>query len=610
MLPRSNSTAEGRLRRTRSIASSHHTTSSGHQRDSTSTDPFATKQQAEVAALKAYNRAHRYDNQTCRPAAHLQRRRSQTTGRTEGSYFEDARLGRRRSTSTKGESRPPHSRRSQQPPTVNESATDSAGEERVVTRKRSVIPPSSAVTQSQRENLTVPSTTRQRTRKPQSVYADGSPVPRRPVPLAQRSSTLQLSSTPTSEHTDGRGGYPARPSDFGEPSVTAHTSDCLRPSIRETQTDEEILTLARDRCLQDFQQKRVRERKSFILAPFQKRRATNHFTTSDSSYDTTLPPFNYAGEGTRTSLPLSSEPFPMVPLTITKSATKPRNFSETLKGRIKKVFQKASSAPSGLPAQHVQAKHSHYGTSEGAPLTVPRETTDPFVSSSEDTVMATTEQQATSTNSRSSDAQSRGAQSRVTSWATSTAAGTCKSRAEAGHLGPVEEHGGLVRTKSVSTLRKAKSFFGKPVQNRLRRPSKAELSTSEESQGLYHALQQRMKPEKRTPTPDDEYTGDGIDDRKSRVSSGLASLPSQQQANDTVTSKKRYSTPTIRSVTPDPQAYKLRICSPVEEVLSPAQVAEDHIRRRAPLDEPPSAIKAPAPSHEQLQRRMEKSKNR
>ncbi|KAK0256564.1 hypothetical protein B0A54_04595 [Friedmanniomyces endolithicus] len=622
MLSRSNSTAEDRLRRTRSIASSHHTTSSGHQRDSTSTDPFATKQQAEVAALEAYNRAHRYENQACRPATHLQRRRSQTTGRTEGSYFEDARLGRRRSTSTKGESRPPQSRRSQQPPTVNENTTDSAGEERVVTRKRSVIPPSSAVTQAQHDNLAVPSTTSQRARKPQSVYADGSPVPRRPVPLAQRSSTLQLTSTPASEHTDGRAGNAAHLSDFGEPTATAHTSDCTRPSIRETQIDEEILTLARDRCLQDFQQKRVRERKSFILAPFQKRRATNHFTTSDSSYDTTLPPFNYAGEGTRASLPHLSEPFPMVPVTITKSASKPRNFSETLKGRIKKVFRKASSAPSGLPAQHVQAKHSHYGTSEEASLTVPSKIADPFVSVSEDTLIAATEQHATSTNSRSSGAQSRSAQSRVTSWATSTAAGTCKSRAEAGHLGSVEEHGSLVRTKSVSTLRKAKSFFGKPVQNRLRRPSKAELSTSEESQGLYNALQQRMKPAKRTPTPDDEYTGDGIMASRSRVSSGLASLPSQQQGDDTVASKQRYSTPTIRSVTPDPQAYRIRICSPVEEVQSPAPVAEHHISRRAPLDEHAGAspeqallqrrraIKAPAPSHEQLQRRMEKSKNR
>ncbi|KAK0825043.1 hypothetical protein LTR73_007330 [Friedmanniomyces endolithicus] len=615
-------TAEDRLRRTRSIASSHHTTSSGHHRDSTSTDPFATKQQAEVAALEAYKRAHRYDNQACRPAVHLQRRRSQTTGRTEGSYFEDARLGRRRSTYTKGESRPPQSRRSQQPPTVNENAKDSAGGERVVTRKRSVIPPSSAVTQSQRENLTLPSATSLRTRKPQSVYADGSPVPRRPVPLVQRSSTLQLSSTPASEHTGGLGIDTAHLSDFGEPNVTAHALEPIRPSIRETQTDEEILTLARDRCLQDFQQKKVRERKSFILAPFQKRRATNHFTTSDSSYDTTLPSLNYAGDGTRASLPPASERFPLVPVTITKSATKPRNFSETLKGRIKKVFRKASSAPSGLPQQHVKAKRSHYGTSEEAPLTVPSKIADPFVSVSEDTLIAATEPQATSTNSRSSGAQSRGAQSRVTSWATSTAAGTCKSRAEAAHLGSVEEHGGLVRSNSISTLRKAKSFFGRPVQNRLRRPSKAELSTSEESQGLYNALQQRMKPAKRTPTPDDEYAGDGTDDRTSRVSSGLASLPSQQKSNDTVSSNKRYSTPTIRSVTPDPQAYKHRICSPVEEVLSPAHVAEHHVSRRTPLDEHPGAssdhtllqrrraIKAPAPSHEQLQRRMEKSKNR
>ncbi|TKA62830.1 hypothetical protein B0A55_11397, partial [Friedmanniomyces simplex] len=406
MLSRSNSKAGDRLRRTQSTTSSHHTTSSGHHPDSTSTnDPFATRQQAEVAAVEAYNRARRYEDQASRPSAQLQRRRSHATGRTEGSYFEDARLGRRRSTSTKGESRPPQSRRSQQPPTVIENTTDSAGEEKVITRKRSVIPPSSTATQTRREQLTVPSTTSQRTRKPQSVYADGSPVPRRSAPLAQRSSTLQLSSTPVSEHTDGYGGNLSHLSDFGEPTATAHTFDSFRPSIRETQTDEEILALARDRCLQDFQQKKVRERKSFILAPFQKRRATNHFTTSDSSYDNTLPLFNYTIDVAHASLTHASEPFPLVPVTITKSATKSRNFSETLKGRIKKAFRNASRAPSGLPAQHVEAKHSHYGISEDAPLTVPRKIADPFVVIAENTPTATAEQQTASTNSRSSGGQ-------------------------------------------------------------------------------------------------------------------------------------------------------------------------------------------------------------
>ena len=44
-------------------------------------------------------------------------------------------------------------------------------------------------------------------------------------------------------------------------------------------------------------------------------------------------------------------------------------------------------------------------------------------------------------------------------------------------------------------LRKKGSFFGGPVRNRLHRGSKAELAgSSEESAGLYNALQKRIRP--------------------------------------------------------------------------------------------------------------------
>ncbi|KAK3658014.1 hypothetical protein LTR56_000778 [Elasticomyces elasticus] len=620
MLSRPNSNAGDRIRRANSTASSQHTTSSGHHRDSTSTDPFAAKQHAEAAAVEAYARARRYEEQQARPTAHLQRRRSQATGRTEGSYFEDARLGRRRSTSTKGGSRPPPARRSQHPPTVSENTADSAGEEKIITRKRSVIPPSSTTTQSHRDHLTAPSATSQRTRKSQSVYADGSPVPRRSAPLTQRSSTLQLSSTPFGEHTDGYNGKLGQLSDFGEPTATSRTFGSPRPSIRETQTDEEILALARDKCLQDFQQKKVRERKSFILAPFQKRRATAAFTASDGSYDTMLLPFNHADEFVHAPIPPASESFPMIPITVTKSGSKSRNFSDTLKGRIKKVFRKASRAPTGLPAQQVEAKHFHYEVSDDPSMLDAHKNIDPFVSFTDETPTASVEQQNASANSRSTEGQRSETKSRVTSWATSTAAGTCNSRANGAHIPFADERGGLKRSDSVSTLRKAKSFFGKPVQNRLRRSSKADLKSSEESQGLYSALQQRLRPADRNSTPNSAGFGDETVVQQSRVASGLASLPSQQQANNSISSMKRYSTPTVRSVTPDLKAYRLGVCSPVEEVLSPdihettnTALLAPHRSAYPSTEESlprPRVTKAPTPSQEQVQRRMTKSKNR
>ncbi|KAK3117865.1 hypothetical protein LTR53_000278 [Teratosphaeriaceae sp. CCFEE 6253] len=609
MLPRTSSNAGDRLRRNKST-SSHHTASSGHQRSSTSTDPFAAKQHAEVAAVEAYNRAHRLDDRAHGPAPQLERRRSNTTGRVEGSHFEDARLGRRRSTSTKRESRGPQARRSQ-PQTVMENAGDHSGEERVVTRKRSVIPPSSATTQSQREHLYVPSTTSQRAHKSQSVYADGSPAPRRSVPLAQRSSTMQLDSTPIREHTDSHRDRLVQVSAFSDTTATTSDATSPKPATREMQTDDDILALARDRCLQDFQQKKVRERKSFILAPFQKRRATKSFPLSDGAYETSLPPFNYAHDAVHAPLPPAAAALPIVPVTITKWDQKPRKASETLKGRIKNVFRKSVRAPSGLPLQHVEARHVYYDISEDAPLTVPHEAVDPFATFTQASLGAAEKETTIDAGCGSSQGQCSETASRVTSWANSTTAGTCTSRAGADHVAPAKERAGLHRSNSVSTLRKAKSFFENPGQNKLRRASKAELKGSEESQGLYSALQQRIRPAKRTPTPDSATVIDGqTASRQSRVPCELLSVPSQQQA---VSLSTRYSTPTIRSVTPDSRRFMQRICSPVEEVLSPdvgvvpILSAQDHertlLQRRPPT-------KAPAPSQEQLQRRMEKSKNR
>ncbi|KAK3117995.1 hypothetical protein LTR53_000147 [Teratosphaeriaceae sp. CCFEE 6253] len=603
MPSRTSSHAGDRLRRNKST-SSHHTASSGHQRSSTSTDPCAAKQHAEVAAVEAYNRAHRLDDRAHGPAPQLERRRRNTTGRVEGSHFEDARLGRRRSTSTKRESRGPQARRSQ-PQTVMENAGDHSGEERVVTRKRSVIPPSSATTQSQREHVYVPSTTSQRAHKSQSVYADGSPAPRRSIPLAQWSSTMQLDSTPVREHTDSHRDRLVQVSAFSDTTATTSDATSPKPATREMQTDEDILALARDRCLQDFQQKKVRERKSFILAPFQKRRATKSFPLSDGAYETSLPPFNYAHEAVHAPLPPAAAALPIVPVTITKWDQKPRKASETLKGRIKNVFRKSVRAPSGLPLQHVEARQVYCDTSEDAPLTVPHEAVDPFATFTQTTLTAAEAETTIDAGSRSSQGQCSETASRVTSWANSTTAGTCTSRAGADHAAPAKERAGLHRSNSVSTLRKAKSFFGNPGQNKLRRASKAELKGSEETQGLYSALQQRIRPAKRTPTPDGATVIDGqAGSRRSRVPSELLSLPSQQQA---VSLSTRYSTPTIRN-------FMQRICSPVEEVLSPdvgmmttTSSAQDYertlLRRRPPTT-------APAPSQEQLQRRMEKSKNR
>ena len=98
MLSRSNTTTSDRLRRSRSTASMQ----AVRQRSSATSDPFLVRQHAEAAASQAYKRAQPTEQMSCpdyRPAPPgLHRRRSQVTGRSEGSHLEDARLGRRRST--------------------------------------------------------------------------------------------------------------------------------------------------------------------------------------------------------------------------------------------------------------------------------------------------------------------------------------------------------------------------------------------------------------------------------------------------------------------------------------------------------------------------------
>jgi hypothetical protein len=625
MLSRSNSNAGDRLRRAKST-SSHHTSSSGHQRTSTSIDPFVTRQQAEVAAVEAYIRAKQLDDwgyQTTRPVPQkLQRRRSQNTGRTEGSHLQDARLGRRRSTSRKGDGRAPQPVRvREREPTVAESFADSsAGEERIITKKRSVIPPSSSVSrQTYSDHLSVPPPSH-RFRKAQSVYADGSPTPRHAPSLNQRSSTLQLSTvTSDPEHSDGYGGNFEQLSNFAEPTqdFASSTPEVKQRSIRETQTNDDILAMARDKYLQDFQQKKVKQRKSMFFAPLQKLRSTTPAVPQrdEKNFDTGLPPFNYADDGELTLLQAAA----MDPATVGSAAAAPplpaiavdkrRNFS-SVKNRIKNVFRKTSSVRQHMPPQQVQATHYHYGGPDEAYGSVTAKRVgepDPFLEQLDEPPPIPIEQRYGSAGSKLSVGQCSEARSRVTSWTNSTVAGTVRSRMCDAHPPPANDGAGLKRSTSQSTLRKASSFFGRPVVSKLRKPSKPQLRGSEESHGLYSALQERMKPAKRTPTPE-QSANESVASR-SRGPSALSTLPSQQHAANSTASTHRYSTvtSTVRSVTPDPMAYKLGICSPVPEVMSPDQNEASTGGRKIPHL---PTRKAPAPSQEQLNRRLQRSRNR
>ena len=558
--------------------------------------------------MEAYNRARPSDEPACqthratRPRP--EQRRSNTSGRTEGSHFEDARLGRRRSMSTKDNGRVAQPTRAVQegPMSVG---VGSDVEEKVVTRKRSIIPPNPERRYIHHDHLPVPVTTH-RTRKAQSVYTDGSPTPRHPSHVQDHGSTMQLSA-PVGSASDDFNGSPMQRFNIVEPALE---STALGRGTERVLTDDGRVSMARDHCILDSKHKDVRERKSFILAPLQKLRAATANRPNEKSYDSSLPPFNYADDPTMPSLPHGMDKVEVVD----SSSKGERTFSSTLRGRLQKVFRKASRAPTGLPAQHVESRYLHYGSGEDPYDSVLRQRVGRLEGRVSGLAGEMDEGQHDSANSRLSAAQHSDTRSRVTSWTTSNAPGTCPtSRAEFHQQSDQEarRRGTLERSDSIRSLRKASSFFGRPIMNRLRRASKAEMKGSDESQNLYSALQARIVPGRSTPSPNP------CSDGKQRIaapppSSARSRLPSQQTVRAVATTSRRHSTPNVRSVTPEPMAYKLGICSPVPEVVSP-QLTTTHDqkdRAQGSISSRDLAAKAPPPPAEYLARRAERSKNR
>ncbi|KXT02846.1 hypothetical protein AC579_2792 [Pseudocercospora musae] len=601
MLSRSNSSAGERLRRAKSMSSTHTTASGQTARLTASIAAQNTRLQAEIAAAEAYERARQLDELSAfasKPRAN--RRRSQASGRTEGSHFEDA---RRRSAKQAENVRPKPSTASSsfahdRASLPSQARVDSADEARVITRRRSVIPPVPSASDSACNRASSSISAARQSRHRQSVDTDGSPAPRYSQCVKDGQTTLQLT-TLDNERS------PPRPA---------------RPSIRETQTDEDIRKMATSAYLQDLERKRVRERKSFIFGSFQKRRATGN------AFNMSLPPFNYANDGD--GAPMPTNPAVGAPAIIAE--TKSRHFSTSIKSRIKNAFRKTSRSASGMPAQQVQASQFHFTIKDYDPSDEsggPIDLADPFMTiAAEEPRLAQASPQ-TRPNSKVSTNRDGSAKSRVTSWTNSTVAAFSSIRTNAAPAHPKDQAPALHRTDSHHTLRKKSSFLAGPIRDKLRRVSKADLKGSEESIGLYSALQKRIRSSKSSDPIHQPLISAplelsaGQDSRQTL--NARASLPSQRilQAEHA----RSHFDSTIRSITPEPNAYGIVIPSPVHEVTSPAQSIEDididstvlhhavhgsggssaksGLKRR-------SAVKAPPPSQDALARRLDRASNR
>ncbi|GAB7362795.1 hypothetical protein MBLNU230_g3098t1 [Neophaeotheca triangularis] len=630
MLSRSNSNAAERLRRAKSTSSAY-SNASGHQRSCTTIDPFITRRDAEVAALEAYHRARQNEQsayQDPRPVPpKLQRRRSQATRRSEGSHFEDARLGHRTSLKrkdSKAKTRP--AQRQERQEKSRHSAVEPAekGDGRIVTKKRSVIPPaSSSGFKPQQDQLAA--TARPSIRRSQASYTDGSPTPRYASSLQQHSSTLQLD-TQRRARDDGYGGNLEQLSDFGSANDPSRSEALTQLPDRTLQRDEDAIAAARDQCLRDFNAKKLNKRKSFLKLTFPKKRATTIHQNSTSSYDSGLPPFNFAGDGTAPSPPPPPEPpFPPPAVPVTKA--KSRVFSDSFKGRFKNVFRKASRSSSGHPAQHLEAMNYHRTLLDRSPPVGFGSTEEPggeaFTSfdmthrNGADRTTSPNVEVVTKDQGNTDDDDDETAKSRVTSWTTSTAAGTLNGRNPEIDREGASATGKLQRSGSMSTLkRQTSSLFGRAMHNPLRRPSRQALQSSEESEKLFSALQRRINVPS---SPEDTSLNVLVNGSPAPKSfPAISTLPSQQRQPMGMSGALQRAASTIRSVSPDPNAYKLDVMSPVTEAMSPAN---EYQPRASPGEQRPTGPPifgsstrrqgtSARYSKSQLAQRLERTKNR
>lgn len=620
MLSRSNTTTSDRLRRSRSTASMQ----AARQRSSATSDPFVVRQHAEAAATQAYKRAQPTEQMSCpdyRPAPPgLHRRRSQVTGRSEGSHLEDARLGRRRSTARRDDTK-------STPVAMQKYHSGGASctvEETEGRRKGALPAQTEADLKSARRKVRVITAPIEYQLKPPSALENrSSPAPARdscPVPGSHSSSLA-----PTPRHTeksydDGISVTYTEPQSYA--NRTKSEPDLPSPrriSMRETRKNEENIALARNRKLQDFSQHRIRERKSFFgsFQKLQRRDISDRRHTGGITYDSYLPPFNYADDFSIVPLPPDNDPLPPIayPEGVTK---KTRMFSGSMKTQFKKLLRRASRAPSGLMPQQTEPTPPSNPTADQESLKTlqyPTMLSDPFVVHGSPMALGQTNiplfQQASVESNVSISGDAATDRSRVTSWANSTAAGTSSTFANTASTCMTDEHGRLQHSNSQSRLRKKSSFFGRAVQNRLRKTSCAELKGSEDSQALFMALRERMLPQDADEEKNDR--AESATSAASRTSSSLSMLPSRRRA-DSLTPSAHGGASIIRTVSPDPDAFNMM--SPVVEVSPDRVLTNDESadqtptanhfvskRRAAPLQADP-------PSFERIARRVQQSQAR
>ncbi|OCK94606.1 uncharacterized protein K441DRAFT_636439 [Cenococcum geophilum 1.58] len=602
-------------------------------------DPDVAQKHALVAATTAYARAHATDiaERSKSRDSGMRMSKSNASRKPEGRHFPPRESSLRFSQSEKGGymSSVPHHQRSTA--SKNVPLVHRAGLGETV-----ISPPSLAGSENTRPgtqarnqwNVISSPTATDHIRKVRSMYyassvQAGSPIGQPPAKYL----TAPRTANPVPERCR------SLLSDLGVVSIPAATA---HPPA--TISGNESLDKARDRCLQDFQNRKLRERPSFIMAPFKKRhkKATKKLTkpqVGKVTYDNNMPS---SGIDEDVKKPLSGLEKPK------------RSISNSLRNKIKRVFHRPSNASTTLPVQHVEASREYFGNHGSRSLVVPssfenipghdKETLSRARSRASSLEippsLACAKSGESSTAARSEvDASEPG--SRVTSWTNSSAGNTVTTR-DTKRLSVIHEANPSI-TSAASVALASSNYQSPPVPRLMafRNPMSIEGVVEEapatiDPQRVFSALMKEINgvnPEIEDDT-DEGTENDVFVSSRGTHSQTASTLTMQSRMNSTTSGLNRATKATIKNVTPDQPKTPVRTTSVRGAVRIPradpsySSTNEESgsqgsgksgsqitVRRKRsgssqPRNRPQQIPKATPPTAEQISSRVERSKGR
>lgn len=356
-------------------------------------------------------------------------------------------------------------------------------------------------------------------------------------------------------------------SDLGVVSIPAATA-----RLPATVSGNESLDKVRDRYLQDFQSRKLRERPSFIMAPFRKlhEKGPNKLKkpqTGSVSYD---------NDTTLTGIDEDAKKPP------TRPGKPKRSISNSLKNKIKRVFHRSSNTSTTFPVQQVEASREYFGSYDS---------TSPAVRPSLDNIPGHDEETLSRIRSRTSslelpsslgriksgessagrseaDASEPG--SRVTSWTNSSAGNTVTTR-DTKRLSVIHEANPSI-TSAASVALALSNHQPPPVPGlRAFRNSMSMEGVAEEEapngvdpRRVFSALMKEINgvnPDKGEDTDDGIENDVFVSSRSThgRSASSKFSIPSRMSS--TASGVNRANIVTIRNVTPDQPETPVRTTS-------------------------------------------------